>query len=269
MDLLYKKDLKYGYTEIVGKDVKELDYLTLGILRLKEGERYSAETGDQEVALVIMGGTCTIKTGNKEWNGLGERLDVFSGKATAVYVSCQSSYTVEAETEVEIAVCGAFADEKNDPQLIMPQDVVVNHVGKMNWERDVHDIISIKNSNAQRLIVGETFNKPGNWSSYPPHKHDVNNLPEEVDLEEVYHFRLNPKQGFGIQKVYTSDNSIDETYTVKNESTVVLPEGYHPVAAAPGYELYYLWVLAGETRVMRPNDDPDHHWVKAVEKMVK
>jgi len=268
MDLLYNKKLNYGYTEVIGEEVQELDYVTLGILRLKEGESFSRETGNYEIALVILGGSCSIETDNQTWSNLGKRLNVFQGKSTSVYIPCNSSYKVTAESEVEIAVCGARAEKKTLPQLITPDDVVVNHLGKLNWRRDVHDIISLDNTDAHRIIIGETFNRPGCWSSYPPHRHDYNNLPEEVDLEEVYHFRVLPKQGFGIQRIYKEDQSLNEAYAVTDESTVIIPEGYHPVAAAPGYQLYYLWILAGETRIMRPRDNPDHKWLRAVEEMV-
>jgi len=214
MDLLYNKRLNYGYTEIIGEEIQELNYVTLGILRLKEGESFSKETGNYEIALVILGGSCSIETDNQTWSNLGKRLNVFQGKATSVYIPCNSSYKVTAESEVEIAVCGARAEKKTLPQLITPDDVVVNHLGKLNWRRDVHDIISLDNTDAHRIIIGETFNRPGCWSSYPPHRHDYNNLPEEVDLEEVYHFRVLPKQGFGIQRIYKEDQSLNEAYAV-------------------------------------------------------
>jgi 5-deoxy-glucuronate isomerase len=123
---------------------------------------------------------------------------------------------------------------------------------------------------AQRLVVGETFNPPGNWSSYPPHKHEVDAYPEEVRMEEIYYYRLNPPQGFGLQRIYTDDRSLDLACAVEDGDTVLLPRGYHPVVAAPGYQLYYLWMLAGHTdRRMKPRDDAEHTWVKAAGEMAK
>jgi 5-deoxy-glucuronate isomerase len=113
---------------------------------------------------------------------------------------------------------------------------------------------------AQRLLIGETYNPPGLWSSYPPHKHDVQQPPQETKLEEVYHFRLNPPQGFGLQRVY--GDGFDECYTAQDRDTVVITKGYHPVVGAPGYQLYYLWILAGEERTMHPRDDDAHAWAK-------
>ena len=120
-----------------------------------------------------------------------------------------------------------------------------------------------------RIVLGETYSMPGQWSSYPSHKHDTDNLPFEVNMEEIYHFKVNPGQGFGIQVMYSDDMSLRESYIIKNGDSVAIKNGYHPVAAAPGYQVYYLWVMAGvDTRQLTPCDDPDHAWVKAVEKMV-
>ena len=88
-------------------------------------------------------------------------------------------------------------------------------------------------------------------------------------MEEVYFFRVKPSQGFGLQRVYTDSRSLDEAYTVENDDTVVLPEGYHPVVAGPGYRLYYLWILAGRQRILRPRDDPDHQWLKDAEPIIE
>jgi len=128
-----------------------------------------------------------------------------------------------------------------------------------------------ENVKAQRLLVGETLNPPGNWSSYPPHKHD-RKAPSEAPLEEVYFFKIKPPHGFGLQRIYTSpedENPFDEVFLLENDDTVVIPRGYHPVVAAPGYQLYYLWVLAGEERKYGAwSDDPNHRWLRNCEPMI-
>jgi 5-deoxy-glucuronate isomerase len=115
---------------------------------------------------------------------------------------------------------------------------------------------------AHRLIVVEVFTPAGNWSSFPPHKHDVHNPPGEVDLEEIYYYRIERTEGFAIQKVYTPDRRIDETLTVRDGELVLVPEGYHPVVAAHGYNVYYLNALAGSARSLAASDDPDYAWVR-------
>jgi 5-deoxy-glucuronate isomerase len=107
-------------------------------------------------------------------------------------------------------------------------------------------------------MVGETFNPPGHWSSFPPHKHDGRN--GEPKLEEVYHYRIDPPQGFGYQTIYTNDGE-SITHQVRDRDTVLLPYGYHPVSAAPGYRLYYLWAMAGEQRELALYEDPAHRWI--------
>ena len=151
------------------------------------------------------------------------------------------------------------------------EEVVTEHRGQLNWQRDVNDIITTKfEGKVDKIVLGETYGCPGQWSSYPSHKHDTDNLPYEVNMEEIYHFRVNPSQGFGIQVMYNDDFSLNESYMVRNGDSIAIKEGYHPVAAAPGYSIYYLWVMAGKSgRKLTPSDDPKHAWVKAVENMVK
>ena len=107
----------------------------------------------------------------------------------------------------------------------------------------------------------EVITPNGNWSSYPPHKHDLDNLPEESFLEETYYHRINPPQGFAFQRVYTDDGSLDETMTVHNHGVVMVPQGYHPVGAPHGYDLYYLNVMAGPKRIWKFHNATEHEWI--------
>ncbi|PTM59994.1 5-deoxy-glucuronate isomerase [Desmospora activa] len=252
-----------GHQEILLRKESGLDYLELSKLKLSQGERYQAETEGWEVVLVILSGVASISSENNEWSHLGGRKDVFDGKATAVYIPCRSTFAVYAESEVEIAICRAKADEKFQPFVVKPEEVVVNRRGENNWHREVHDIIVANGENrVQRIVIGETFNEPGQWSSFPPHKHDGEHAPEEPDLEEIYHYQVHPQQGFGVQMHYVKDDGIDDAYTVRHGDSFAIDHGYHPVAAAGGYRLYYLWFLAGGSgRDLRPYDDPDHRWL--------
>ena len=122
------------------------------------------------------------------------------------------------------------------------------------------------------MLVGETWNRAGCWSSYPPHKHDTDNAPDEAWYEEVYFFQVRPTQGFGIQRLYTPKGApkpVDEVFVLEDGDTVVMPCGYHPVAGAPGYRVWYYWGLAGEGRQYAAwSDDPAHAWLRDVEPMV-
>ena len=252
----------YGYRHIVGPGEAGLDDIGLDMLRLRPGQSRSAAADGRELALVILGGKCDARCGRYEWRGLGERENVFGGRATCVYVPNGAEYAISAVSDVEIAVVYSPTAERGfEPGLVTPAEVKARSVGGQGFSRSVEDIIG-REFPAARLLVGETFNQPGQWSSYPPHKHDVHDPPEEAALEEVYMFKIDPPQGFGVQRLYTADGSRDEAYVIHSDDVVALPDGYHPVAAAPGYRLYYLWALAGQGREMAPNDDPNHTWVK-------
>jgi len=264
LNLLVRSDLGNGCNAVRIADFSAGEEIAFCIARLKAGEIHETRLSKAETAIVVLGGTCAIKCGGVTFEKVGERQNVFAGRASAVYVPPGLLVEVIAETETEIAVAATPATTEGEPRLVRPSDVYARSVGQWNWRREVHDIIGA-DVPAEKLLVGETHNPPGNWSSYPPHKHDEDNLPHEVKMEEVYHFRINPPSGFGTQRIYTADDELDETYTVRDGDTVAIPKGYHPVGAAPGSQLYYLWILSGTNRIMRPSDDPDHAWVKAAE----
>ncbi|MDG5786915.1 5-deoxy-glucuronate isomerase [Evansella sp. AB-P1] len=263
MKRFYKADQVDGYQEIVHEDDNLLEYLALAKLSLKKGESFNKGTGKYETALVILSGTATITVEENTWENLGGRKNVFDGKATAVYAPCQSHFNITAESELEVAICKSLAEEKFSPFVVKPEELVVNHRGKEQWKREVHDIIADNGEGrVHRIVLGETFNDPGNWSGYPPHKHDGEHFPEEPDLEEIYHFQVNPEQGFGVQLHYTKDLSIDEAHIIRHGDSFAIDKGYHPVNAAGGYQVYYLWFMAGKTgRKLYPYEDPDHRWL--------
>jgi 5-deoxy-glucuronate isomerase len=256
MDLLYPANMQKGFCQIIGGANQHLKLLDFALLTLAPGENWQMEFPGREAALVILGGKAKVCAGKQHWAEVGERENVFAGRATAVYVPAGGNLRATAKTDLEAALITVPAIKDGEAVLIKPEQVAERTVGKHNWQRSVQDIIDARTP-AQRLLVGETYNRPGGWSSYPPHKHDTV-IPEvEVSLEEVYHFRIDPPEGFGFQRIYSPEQGLDEAYTIKNGATVAIPFGYHPVAAAPGYKLYYLWALAGEERIMRPHDDPD------------
>lgn len=250
-----------GLRWIVKRKRQDLSLIDFGLATLNRGEALRDGTKDEEAVFYLFGGSCTVKGDGFSFTKVGERDDVFDGKASAVYLPPHTRYVIEAETEVRAAMCRAPATAGGPAQVIRPKDVNVRKVGKDNWSRDVHDV-GVENVGARSLIFGETFNPPGNWSSSPPHKHDVDNPPHEVKLEELYHYRLKPAQGFGLQRVYTADG-YDQVFVVEDGDVVTLPRGYHPVVAAPGYDLYYFWVIASfKDRKLLARDDPKHRWIK-------
>ena len=256
----FRKEIFEGYTPLVGPGEGGLQYLEVGILKLPEGGSYSSTPEGLEVALVIFSGQATIKAGSEQWDGLGGRASVFEGPGDSVYVPLGAPYVVTAETDLEVGLCKALTAFRSEPQVVRATEVETVWRGRRNFERHIRNIM-LDNISAGRLLVGETINPPGNWSSFPPHKHDQVIPGVETKLEEVYLYKIAPEQGFGLQRLYTAQGDLDQAFVLRSDDVVAFPRGYHPVVAAPGYRLYYLWALAGEERTMQPNDDPDHEWV--------
>ncbi len=261
MNLFKQYVPKDGYVVLVRPGKDGIEFIELGILRLPAGGVYRGKSDGTEVCLILMGGLANVTAGETSFPSIGSRANVFGGRATAVHIPPGLKFKVEAVGAVEAAIARAPSDLAGEPRLIGPEKVKVNARGKDTFERQVHDIIDF-NFPSKRLLVGETFNLPGKWSSYPPHKHDRMAPPDETRMEEVYFFKVNPPQGFGFQRIYSPEQKIDQAYVIRDNSLTKLPFGYHPTAAAPGYSLYYLWVLAGEPRNYILSDDPDHKWVK-------
>jgi 5-deoxy-glucuronate isomerase len=177
-----------------------------------------------------------------------------------VYVPPRSRYEVEAVTAAEVARAGARAERGAEPRLIIPSDIKEEVRGEANAQRFIRHVLEADRP-AEHLFLVEVITPSGNWSSYPPHKHDIDDPPRETYLEETYYHRIQPSQGFGFQRVYTRDGELDEALVIEDETLVMVPRGYHPAVVAPGYDLYYLNVMAGPVRQWRFNDDPDHAWV--------
>ncbi|MBS1842285.1 MAG: 5-deoxy-glucuronate isomerase [Acidobacteria bacterium] len=237
------------------------DYLSLRVKSFEAGEEYKGYTGESELGIVILGGCIDVSSTNGAWTHIGGRVNVFGGMPWAVYLPIGTSYTVTARSECDLAFCSSRAEIPYPAALIEPSDVRVEVRGGANATRQINHIIAPEFP-AQRLLIVEVYTPGGNWSSYPPHKHDVHNPPGEVDLEELYYYRIDKPEGYAIQRVYTRDRRLDSTMTVRDGDLVLIPEGYHPVVAAHGYNIYYLNVLAGSAHSMAASDDPDHSWVR-------
>jgi 5-deoxy-glucuronate isomerase len=229
--------------------------LTTTRLCLKAGEAATYVRDAEESVVVLLQGRGRFETPQAGWDVA--RAGVFVERATALLLPPKVALTVTASAELEALIVSAPSTTAGSPALVSPEDVTVNQRGRGTYAREVHDIF-VRDPYAQRLMVGETFNPPGHWSSFPPHKHDGRN--GEPFLEEVYYFRLDPPHGFGHQTLYTEDGE-SVTHQVRDGDAVLLPYGYHPVSAAPGYTLYYLWAMAGDQRKLALYEDPAHRWI--------
>jgi 5-deoxy-glucuronate isomerase len=238
------------------------EYLSFANVKLSAGERREEETTERELALVILGGRCSVESSRGAWPKIGARAHVFDGRPYTLYLPPHTHFLVSTEAGCDLALCYSKAEEEHEARLVTPDEVQVEIRGGGNATRQIHHMIR-PDFPAHRLLIVEVYTPAGNWSSYPPHKHDVHNPPQEVDLEEIYYYRIRRPEGYAIQKVYTADRRIDATLTVRDGELVLVPEGYHPVVAAHGYDVYYLNALAGSARSMAASDDPDYAWVRA------
>jgi len=254
--------LRHGEWDVVDPGSASWRFLSFRVERLRDGEQVSRHTGGEEVALVPLGGRCAVESGGERWE-LGERPSVFDGMPWALYLPRDTDYTTSALGDVEVAVSGALTDERLEPRLVTPEDIEIEVRGSGNATRQINHIIKPEFP-AQRLLVVEVFTPPGNWSSYPPHKHDEDHPPGEVVLEEVYYYRTKtePPGAFAVQRLYSPRHGLDLTETVRDGDIMLVPHGYHTTAAAHGYDLYYLNGLAGERRSMAAADDPLLAWIR-------
>ena len=263
-DLLIKPDSLSDSPEVtlvVTPESAGFEYLTFRLRKMVRGEKFSSDTGACELGMVVLGGRCSVESTAGSWFDFGSRAHVFDGLPTALYLPVETEFTVTAEMDCEIAFCFSRAEEKYPARLITPRAVEIEVRGGANATRQINHILK-PDFPAQRLLLVEVYTPGGNWSSYPPHKHDVHNPPHEVDLEEIYYYKIDRPEGYAIQRVYTSDGRINETLTVRDGELVLIPEGYHPVVAAHGYNVYYLNALAGSAHSMAASDDPDYAWVR-------
>ena len=235
------------------------EYVGFEVLKLAGGESTERRAEGEEVCLVPISGACSVSSDLGEWT-IGGREDPFDGPPHALYLPPGADYRVEAAGELELAVCSAPAEGGVEPFEVRPEEIEVEMRGSGNMEREVRPILMAERE-AERLLVVEVLTPNGHWSSYPPHKHDRDALPEESYLEETYYHRVRPRKGFAVQRVYTDDRSLNEALVVGDGDVVLVPKGYHPVSAPPGYDLYYLNVMAGPTREWKFKNDPDHEWL--------
>ncbi len=261
------------------------DYISFQVRRLAQGESWSFQSGDNELAIVNLTGSYTVASNRGKWAGIGGRANVFADAAHALYLPRHTDFTVTAEQAGEFAVTWVPTNEDHEPWLIKSGDVPISVRGGDNVSRQINDLLP-PGSPVHRLVLVEVYTPSGNWSSYPGHKHDVH-LEDaqgkliEADLEEVYYYKITSKpqergsdnsdpHGLAYQRVYTDEDSplqqagypIDAIVKVRDGEAVLVPEGYHPVTSVPGYTVYYLNVLAGSAQSLANQDDPKVTWVK-------
>jgi 5-deoxy-glucuronate isomerase len=249
-------------------------YISFMARRLAAGQCWSFESGENELVIVNLSGRYGVSSSRGQWSGIGARKNVFEGAAHALYLPRQTEFTVTAEEGGEYAVAWVPTDQDHEAWLIEPENVAISVRGGDNVCRQINDLLP-SDSPVHRLVLVEVYTPSGNWSIYPPHKHDTHLEDDEgnlleADLEEVYFYKIDKPEGYAYQRVYTDENSplhkagypIDALVRAEDNCAVLVPEGYHPVVSAPGYATYYLNVLAGSAQTLANQDDPRYTWVK-------
>jgi 5-deoxy-glucuronate isomerase len=236
-------------------------WMSMTVRRLNPNETYQAIAQGEEAAFVILGGLCIANWG-KGQQTIGGRKNVFNGLPYCLYLPTGNSVTFRAETVCEIAECRVPSQARLEPRLVTPKDIASSLRGGGNASRQIVDIIQT-DFPADKIVVIEVYTPGGNWSSYPPHKHDVHAPPTEVDLDEIYYYRFNQPAGFALQRLYSPANREERVIRANDGDAVLVHSGYHPVVAGPGYDVYYLNFLAGTSRTLAVTEDPDHVWLKA------
>jgi len=249
------------------------DLISFQARRLGAGKEWSFKCGENELAIILLSGVISVRSTRGSWYGL-EREDVWTSAATALYLPRETEFVILADRDSEFAVTWVPTDEEHEPWIIPSQNIPISIRGGDNVSRQINDLLP-PGSPVHRLVLVEVYTPGGNWSSYPPHKHDVHIEDEtghliEADLEEIYFYKIDKPEGYAFQRVYTDENSplhqagypIDALVKAQNNCAVLIPEGYHPVVSAPGYTTYYLNVLAGSAQSLANRDDPHHSWVK-------
>jgi len=239
----------------------EWEWMSFFVTRLQPGEVLCASTDGEEAAFVFLGGTCVADWGAGK-HRIGERKNVFGGLPYTLYLPTHNAVSFTAETTCEIAECRVPSQARLQPHLITPEDVATSLRGGGNVSRQIVDVLP-PSFPADKLVVIEVYTPGGNWSSYPPHKHDTHNPPKEVDQDEIYYFRTARPEGFAFQYLYSDKDINGQTVRARDGDAVLVHSGYHAVVAGPGYDVYYLNFLAGTSRELAVSEDQNHSWIRS------
>ncbi|WP_461218073.1 5-deoxy-glucuronate isomerase [Lapidilactobacillus salsurivasis] len=262
--ILFPINSKVRLVQYISGENSGLKYVEFSVYEIEPGGEVDYFDSGKESCATILCGRVTVETSSGEaFSSIGTRSSVFDKKPThSVYVGKGNAYKIIAETKSRVLIAATKANKVHLTRLISPDDVLIEVRGAYQNKRYVQTILSDQDAISEKLLIVEVYTEGGNFSSYPPHKHDISNPPEESFLEEAYYHEINPSQGFVFQRIYSDDRMIDQTMSCTNQDVVIVPRGYHPVGVPDGYTSYYLNIMAGPDKLWRFHDDPEHEWVK-------
>ena len=255
-----------GIYQHIKREEAQWEFLNFQAKRMKKGTKWTQDTGQNEYAIILLGGNFSVSSDKGNWQTINGRKDVFSGVAHSLYLPRNTKFTLTAESELlDIAIGWCETDQDHPAYLKQPEECAIELRGGDNANRQINSLLQ-PGFDCHRLVCVEVYTPSGNWSSFPAHKHDERKLgPDgeilEARLEEIYFYKIDKPQGYAIQQVYTGDRSLDELIRVKDSEAVLVPKGYHPVVAGHGYNVYYLNFLTGSDQSLANTDDPDHEWI--------
>jgi len=264
--LLAKPDGEAEHYQYITREDGGWQYLNFAARKLRAGDTWIGNTGNQEYAIILLGGNYRVDTDKGNWRTINGRKDVFSGMAHSLYLPRHTSFRLIAESDLlDIAYGWCETDRDYAPVFKRPEEVQIEIRGGDNATRQINDLLG-PGFPCHRLVAVEVYTPSGNWSSFPAHKHDERRVDAdgtllEAKLEETYFYKIAKPQGYAMQRVYTSDGMLDELAIARNNDVVLVPRGYHPVVAGHGYDVYYLNFLAGSDQSLANTPDPDHAWI--------
>lgn len=256
----------YGVYQRITTEDAGWDSLNFEARLLRLGEVWSGDTGDNEYAFVLLSGNYTATTNRGEWNTANGRKSVFEGIAHTLYLPKNTTFELKAVGgDLDIAAGWCHAEQDFPARFKKPEEAAIEIRGGDNATRQINSLVE-PGFGSSKIVAVEVYTPSGNWSSYPAHKHDERKVDEngnllEARLEEIYFYKIDKPTGYAIQQVYTTDGSLDELMQLRNSDAVLVPRGYHPVVAAPGYNCYYLNFLAGSDQSLANTPDTDHSWI--------
>lgn len=264
--LLVKSKAGDGVYQRILKEEAGWAYLNFEARLMKKSATWSGHTGNNEYGIILLGGNYKVESSRGSWRTVNGRKDVFSGIAHTLYLPRDTAFELSAESEeLDLGIGWCETDQDHPACFKTPEEAAIEIRGGDNATRQINSLIQ-PGFDCHRLVSVEVYTPSGNWSSFPAHKHDTRKVASdgtllEADLQETYFYKIDKPQGFAIQQVYNDDRSLDEIAVAKNNDVVMVPGGYHPVAAGHGYNVYYLNFLTGSDQSLANTDDPDHKWI--------
>ena len=255
-------DPQTGRVHAISADDAGWTYVGFAEHRLARGQGFTRPADDREVVVVVLEGSADISAGGRHYASLGSRESVFDGPPPPVLLlEPGSEVALTAERDgTTVIVADAPAADTRVTHLFEPGELHVETRGNGITERRIHHLLP-PTTPAGRLILFEVFTPGGNWSSYPPHKHDTEDPPREAYLEELYYYRFKRPRGWGFARIYSADRTLDASFAPTDGDVLLVPRGYHPFGVPAGYDAYYLNVMAGPHRAWHFTLDPDHAWL--------